>query len=174
MRWRPRLVLRFGRGGVASPTSSAGHAVAVSFAAVIAAGAAGALAVAAAPGRVLLAVVLAWVLFLGRALRDAWAWLAAGAAERAAFAAEVEAERRWTPPAGYAPIFDANRWGRATSAALVAAAGVAAALLRWHEGLLVPALFSLAFVVAGGLDLARAGRTRRAGAGVGGPYVQRQ
>ncbi len=161
MRWHPRLVLRSGRHGVASPTSAVGHLFAVLVAAVIALGAAASLLAAGSPGRWMAVVLAAWLLLLARTIRDAWAWLAATASERAAFRAEVESLRPWTPPTGYAPIFDANRWGRATWALLFAALAGGIALARWHAEPLVPAMFAAAFVVAGGLDLRR-GRALRA------------
>jgi amino acid permease len=161
MRWRPRLVLRFGRHGVASPTSAVGHLFAVLVAAVIALGAAVSLLASASTGRLLLAVLAAWLLLLARSIRDAWAWSAATEVERASFRAEVEGLRPWTPPPGYAPVFDANRWGRAAWALAFAALAGGISLARWHEELLVPAMFAAAFVVAGGLDLRR-GRALRA------------
>jgi hypothetical protein len=161
MRWGPRLVLRFGSHGVASPTSGVGHLLDLLVAAVIAAGAAASLFGAPSPGRLLRIVLAAWLLLLARTLRDAWAWRAATDAERASFRAEVEALRPWTPPPGYAPIFDANRCRRATGALLVAAVAVSIAQVRWHEELVVPALFAAALVVTAGLDLGR-GRAVRA------------
>ncbi len=157
MAWHPRLVLRLRRNGVASPTSGLGHLVGVLVAAVIALGAAASVVVAASPRRIMAAVLAAWLLLLARALKDAWAWAAATDAERAAFRAEVEALRPWTPPTGYAPIFDADRWGRAAWALLLAAVAGWLSAARWHSELLVPAMFAAAFLLAGGLSL-RPGR----------------
>lgn len=161
MRWRPGLVLRFGSHGVASPTSAVGHLFAVLVAAVIALGSAVSLLASASPGRWLPIVLAAWLLLLARTVRDAWAWLAASDAERAAFRLEVETLRPWTPPPGYAPIFDANRWGRATWALVFAVLAGVVGAVRWHEELLVPAMFAISFVVAGGLEWGR-GRALRA------------
>jgi len=161
MRWHPRLVMRFGRNGVASPTSAVGHLFAVLFAGVIAAGATAALLGLRPPGRwIPVLLVPAWLVLLARSLRDAWAWLAAPEAERAAFRAEVESLRRWTSPHGYAPIFDAHTLRRATWALLLAALGATVALARRHDSLLVPATFAGAFLLGGGLDLLRRGRAR--------------
>lgn len=161
MRFRPRLVLRLGGDGVASPTSAVGHLVAVLVAGVITVGAAASAFASASPGVASPLVLFAWLLLLARTARDAFAWLAATEAERASFRAEVQSLRPWTPPPGYAPIFDANRWARATSALALAAAGGGVAAARWHEGLVVPALFGAAFVAAGGLEWRR-GRASRA------------
>jgi hypothetical protein len=161
VRWRPPLVVRFGRDGVASPTSTVGHLLAVSFVGVIAAGATVSLLSSPAPGVWMPVVLAAWLLLLGRGLRDTWAWLAAPDEERAGFRAEVESLRQWTPPPGYAPILDANRWGRAAWALLVAALGASVALARWHDAVLVPAMFTIAFLVAGGHHLGRRERGRR-------------
>ena len=155
MPWRPRLLMRLRRGGVASPTSALGHLLGVLVAAVIALGATAAAAAAVSPRRLMAAVLAAWLLLLARAIRDAWAWAAASDAERASFRAEVEALRPWTPPRGYAPIFDADRWGRAAWALLLAAVAGWLAAARWHSEQLVPAMFAAAFLVAGGLDLRR-------------------
>lgn len=161
MRWRPRLVMRFGRHGVASPTSAVGHLFDLLVAAAIALGAAASLFGSDSSGRLLPLVLAAWLLLLARTIRDGWAWLAATDAERASFRAEVEALRPWTPPPGYAPIFDANRCRRATGGLLVAALAASVAHARWHEELLVPAMFAAALVVTVGLDLRR-GRAFRA------------
>ena len=161
MRWHPRLVLRLGRRGVASPTSGLGHVLGVLVAAVIALGATASAVASSAPGRWMTAVLAAWLLLLARALKDAWAWLAATEAERASFRAQVAELRTWTPPPGYAPILDADRWGRATAALVLAAVAGWLAAARWHADGLVPATFAAAFLVAGGLDLRR-GRPFRA------------
>jgi len=155
MRWRPRLVLRFGRHGVASPTSGVGHLFSVLVAAVIALGATTALLASAARGWWMPVVLAAWLLLLARTVRDAWAWFAATDAERAAYRAEVALHRPWTPPPGYAPIFDANRCWRATGALAVAAVAGAVGHVRWHSELLVPAMFAAALLVTGDLALRR-------------------
>lgn len=157
MRWRPRLVLRLGRHGVASSTSGLGHLLDLLVAAVIALGAAAAHLASSPSGRTMPFVLLACLALLARTVKDGWAWVAASDRERASFRAAVEAQRPWTPPEGYAPILDANRWRRATSALVLAALAGTAAAARWHAELLVPAMFAAAFVAAGGLEL-RPGR----------------
>jgi hypothetical protein len=159
---RPRLVERFRRQDVVSPTSTLGYVLAVLFSGVIAVGASAALLAFRPPGRwTPLLLVPAWLLLLARSLRDAWSWLAAPDGERAAFRAEVESLRRWTPPHGYAPIFDANTLARAAWALLLAAAGAAVALARWYDAILVPLTFAAAFLLGGGRDLLRRGRAPR-------------
>ncbi|HET8538976.1 MAG TPA: hypothetical protein VFL83_03790 [Anaeromyxobacter sp.] len=158
MRWGPRLVIRFCEHGVASPTSAVGHLFAIVFVGVMVVGATASLLASRSDVRwVPLVLVLAWLLLFGQVVRDAWAWLAAPEAERAVLRAEVESLRPWTPPRGYVPIFDAHRWRRAVGALLAAALGASFAFARWNEGLLVPAMFAIAFFAAGGRDLARAG-----------------
>jgi hypothetical protein len=157
MRWRPRLVLRFGRHGVASPTSGVGHLFSVLFEAVIALGATAALLASAASGWWMPIVLAAWLLLLARTVRDAWAWFAATDAERAAYRAEVAVHRPWTPPPGYAPIFDAHRCRRATGALVVAAVAGTVGHLGWHTDLLVPAMFATALLASGDLELRRRG-----------------
>jgi hypothetical protein len=165
MRARPRLVMRFRRQDVVSPTSTLGYVLAVLHSGVIAAGASAALIAFRPPGRwTPLLLVAAWLLLLARSGRDAWAWLAAPEPERAAFGAEVEALRRWTPPPGYAPIFDADTWARAAWALLLSAAGAAVALARWNDAVVVPAAFAAAFLLGGGGDLLRRGRVPRGAA----------
>jgi hypothetical protein len=82
--WRPRLVVRRGKGGgISSPTSTAGYVLGGSIGGALSAAA---VAAAISSKHPLFLIGLFSLIFI----RDAWAWLAATPEERQAFRAEVE------------------------------------------------------------------------------------
>ncbi len=150
VRWRPSLVVRFGRGGsVFSPTSNTAHAFYGAVAAAMTCGVIAA-ALSGAPFMLLGLVVT------GVFLRDAWAWFAATEAEKAAFRARI-AELQGlghAPPADQTVI--GQRWGLLVFGGLLAWLGVSILMVDLgHPEFLVSAMFAASFTVLAALDLLR-------------------
>lgn len=148
---RPRLVLRYGKGGSpSSPTSSAGYALQGAIGGAIGLG----LLAAAFGGQPFFLLGLAVVLIL---LRDAWAWFAATEEERAAFRAEVEQRGLLLGRPGPDQVSLGASWGTGTLASLSASLAACLALAFWVTPLfLVASMFVASFLAAGLLDRVRA------------------
>lgn len=150
MRWRPSLVVRFGRGGsLLSPTSNTGYAFYGAMAAVMTC----AVIAAALSGEPLFLVGLA---ITGLFLRDTWAWFAATDAEKAAFRARI-AELQLlghAPPADQTVI--GQNWGLLALGGLLAWLGFSILMVvRGQPAFLVSVMFAASFTVLAAVDLAR-------------------
>lgn len=143
--WRPRLAIRYGKGGStpSSPTSSAGYVLLGSIGAALAA----ACVAAALSGKLVFLVAL---LIPGIALRDAWAWFAATKQEREAFRAEVARHG-----GGPDQLVVGREWGVLPRAGLaLATAGLIAMTFRDHSVFPMAAMVGAVFI-ASLLDWAR-------------------
>lgn len=151
MAWRPRLVVRRGRGGsVSSPTTTAGYALL----GVVAS----ALAIECVIGAVrdspwaLLGLLISSIF-----LHDTWAWFAATDAERAAFKVEVARLGGGPDQTTYG-----TTWGLGVLSALLLWLAASVLLAYRDPSWLVSAMFALAVLVAVTLDRIRNGwRTAR-------------
>lgn len=144
MVWRPRLVLRRGKGGgISSPTSSAGYAVYGVMAGVgTVACVAGALY-----GKPLM---LLGVAITGVFLRDVWAWFAASEHERADFRAEIG-----RLGGGPDQLIIGQSRGARTLIATWLVVSIAAIWMTRRVEWLVSVLFAASFAVAVSLDVLR-------------------
>jgi hypothetical protein len=144
--WKPRLVVRTGkRGGVSSPTSSAGHALFGIVGTLL-----GAFCVAAAfVGKPVLLIGIPIPAVL---VYDACAWFLASAEERVAFVAEVE--RQGGSP-GERKRRVRKRWPLVVALVLLAASITLVVL--GHPVALVGVIVTLGVAVVLTLDLVRGG-----------------
>ncbi len=164
--WRPKLVVRYGKGGrIASPTSTGGYIASTVLVLAIA------LAFGLAPrrrpfgGADLLGVgILAFV--VGRTLLDAWAWFASTHDEREAFRHDVANVRvdqdLRRPPGGEGTR---SNWSNRFVLGLAVVVVACFALIRVNAAFIVAAMFALAFFVVVLMDRAREARQARGDSG---------
>jgi hypothetical protein len=150
MMWRPRLVVRFTKGGgVLSPTSTAGY--------VLLGVAALALTLVCARAAVRgVWVTLAGLVITGALLREVWAWFAATPQEREGFRQEVALR-------GRAPLQArlGEDWAPWVPLALAAALGASIALTLVHPIFILAAQVTAVLLILATLDRVRAVLRRR-------------
>jgi len=154
MSWKPRLVVRFSRGGgISSPTSSAGYALFGGMATAMSCG----FVFAAISGQPFL---LFGLVATGIFVRDAWAWFAATEEERREFRAEVarlQSLGHGRPPDQQ---FIGGNWGAGAFVLLLAGFATSLFLVAvWHPFFILSAMITLSLLAAMAIDLVR-GRTR--------------
>jgi hypothetical protein len=166
--WRPKLVVRYGKGGrISSPTSTGGYVASVllAFAFVAAFGLAGLSRKGPFGGADAL-----WFGFLafivGRTLLDAWAWFASTHAEREEFRQYVANVRFGQdlrrPPGGGRTR---SNWSNPFVLGLAAVVVACFALIQVNAAFIFAAMFALAFLVVVLLDRAREARRARGDTG---------
>ncbi len=153
MRWRPKLVVRYGRGGApVSPESTAGHLFAGVIGLVLSAGCLVAAIFGKKPLFLLgLPITAIW-------LRDAWAWHVASDAERADYRAKRALS---TSPLANTLNIGGNRKTGAMLLLLAVAVGAAVLVWQGHHEALPFLLIAVSLFCVVALDVVRSSGNNR-------------